>query len=203
MTIRSYLSQERRFMGNLSETGSHKTNSLSCVRPDKDGSTRLKKRNQRESDSFLLCCSFISMFYELKILGRLRLISDSAEWNVFSLSAAPPCVKDKLADIVERTNRACRSCPVQCLFWRTWLVPIQPCYLTPGGWVHVCALFYVCVFTKSQGVTEQIARGATHIGPFPANHSRRRNSVAPFCIYLPRSQPSGRSPPPCCILSTE
>lgn len=41
------------------------------------------------------------MFYNLIRIGRL--ISELLEWNVLSLLAAPPCVKDKLADIVERT----------------------------------------------------------------------------------------------------
>ena len=51
---------------------------------------------------------------------------------------------------------------------------VQSCYLSPGGWVHVrtlACMYHVCVFTKSQGVMEQIVQGATRISPAPANKS--------------------------------
>lgn len=46
-------------------------------------------------------------------------------------------------------------------------IPVQPCYFSPSGWVHVralacmcqCDFFHVCIFPKSQGVMEQIAWG--------------------------------------------
>lgn len=46
-------------------------------------------------------------------------------------------------------------------------IPAQPCYLSPGGRAHVCALacvcqrdLFMCAFPhKARGVTEQIARG--------------------------------------------
>lgn len=115
------------------------------------------------------------MFYNLIRIGRL--ISELLEWNVLSLLAAPPCVKDKLADIVERTiqtepaEAAQFSVCSQELGWHSHAV-----LLSQSRWVGACVcalacMYHVSVFTKSQGVMEQIVQGATRISPAPANTS--------------------------------
>lgn len=72
-------------------------------------------------------------------------------------------------------------------------IPVQSCYFSPGGWVHVRALacmcqrdFFSCVyFHKKPGGHGTDCMGSTHISPLPANQSRQRSRGAPFAsIFL-------------------
>lgn len=106
------------------------------------------------------------MFYDLIIIGRL--VSQSSEWNVLSLLAAPPCVKDKLADIVKRTiqtepaEAAQFSVCSQELGWHSHAV-----LLSQSRWVGacVCACMHVscvCFHKKPRGHGTDCAGGDLH-----------------------------------------
>ena len=109
-----------------------------------------------------------------------KTVPQSSEWNVFLLWPASPCVKDKLADIVERTIQiACWSCPVQSLFTRTWLaflcslvISVQVGGCVVWACVHVSIWLLTCMFSQSQGVMEQIAQGDPY-QPAAANPSQQ------------------------------
>lgn len=120
-------------------------------------------------------------------------------WFFFLLSAASRCVRDKLADIVERTIQTepaeaaqVNACPRE-LGWHSravllsrpkWAgamrVPLFAC-------VHVTG--HVCVFTKkARGGHGTDCTRRPHISPFAVNQSQQHNSGAPFCIHLPSSR---------------
>lgn len=147
------------------------------------------------------------MWYRLTI-GRLSLCPQS---GMFLFRAASPCVKDKLADIVERTiqtepaeaaqfnacspelgwhfravllsqSRWAGACPCALAGALTWPFMSVFSHRKPGGHRTDCMRWPPC------------RRSA-------ANESQQRNSGAPFCIYLSYSRSNRRSSTPCSILS--
>lgn len=78
---------------------------------------------------------------------------------------------------------------------------MQSCYLSPGGWVHVCVRSHACIMClfsqKAKGSWNRLCRGrpaSARLLPTQADSGAR------FSIHLPYIWSSGRSPTPCSVL---
>lgn len=128
------------------------------------------------------------MFYDLITIGRVFL-SPQSGMCFYRRQPLPESRINWQISLREQSKQSLQKLPSSMSVHKNLAcIPVQSCYLSPGGWVHVCALPCMCAcvrFHKKPGGHGTDCTGATHIATVLPTKASSGTAELPFAsIFL-------------------